>query len=257
MAETTTQSTGPQRLRLTIDYRWIIGLLLLIIIAMLAIWKPWHATPNDNSRTITVTGDTTIKAEPDEFVFTPNYQIKNVDNAAALAQVSKQSDDIVSHLKQLGVSDAQIKTSANGYQQYPYYFENTDKSYVYTFQPTITLNNKELAQKVQDYLVTTNPTGEVTPQANFSDAKRRQLESQARDDATKDARSKAEQSAKNLGFKIGKVKSVEDGTNNFNQIYPPGGIQPLAAGSATDSKLMVQPGQNDLDYSVTVVYYLK
>ncbi len=54
-------------------------------------------------------------------------------------------------------------------------------------------------------MVTTAPTGQVSPRPNFSDAKRKELESKARDEATKDARAKADQSARNLGFKVGKI----------------------------------------------------
>jgi uncharacterized protein YggE len=124
-------------------------------------------------------------------------------------------------------------------------------------RPTAIVANRELAQKVQDYLVSTSPTGQISPQTGFSTTKQKQLESKARDDATKDARAKADQSAKNLGFKVAKVKSIQDGTNF-------GGITPMmlkdsAAGSseAITSSLAVQPGQNDLTYSVTVIYYIK
>jgi uncharacterized protein YggE len=119
---------------------------------------------------------------------------------------------------------------------------------------TITVNDKALTQKVQDYLVTTSPTGSVSPQTTFSEAKRKELESKARDEATKDARSKAEQSAKNLGFKIGKVKSVEDGSG-FGGIVLREGLTMASDSKATS--LSVQPGENDLHYTVTVTYYLR
>src|SRR5262249_19017389 len=141
----------------------------------------------------------------------------------------------------------------SGFGGYTYYF-GADSTYTYSFQLTVTVDNKDLAQKAQDYLVSTTPTGTVTPQANFSETKRKQLEAQARDEATKDARAKADQSAKNLGFKVGKVKSVEDGTDT-GRIVPLGASAPTES-VATDNKLAVQPGQNDLNYSVTVVYFV-
>jgi uncharacterized protein YggE len=123
---------------------------------------------------------------------------------------------------------------------------------------TVTANNEKLAQKVQDYLLTTNPTGEVTPYASFSKDKEKQLQAQARSKAEQDAKAKADQSAKNLGFKVDRVKSVTDGTLGGVNPYGPL-IATGANGANTDQAtphLNLQPGQNDLSYSVQVVYYI-
>jgi uncharacterized protein YggE len=98
--------------------------------------------------------------------------------------------------------------------------------------------------------------GGVTPQSTFSTTKQKELESRGRDQATKEARTKADQQAKNLGFTVGKVKSVEDsGDSGY------GGVMPMAASamdvSSTQKSLAVQPGQNDLTYTVQVTYYIK
>jgi uncharacterized protein len=240
-----------------LDYRLIILVLLLVIAGMLALWRPW-SSPADTGRTISVTGETKLEAEPDEFVFYPSYQFKNTDKAAALAEVSAKSTEITNKLKELGVAPAKIKSDSSGYN-YNYYFNPEDDTTTYTLQLTVKASSKEQAQKVQDYLVTTSPEGQVTPQANFSDTLRDQLESKGRDEATKDARAKAEQSAKNLGFKVGKVKSVEDSSNDMGGIYPlaSGVAMDSAGGSETKSSLAIQPGENELRYSVTVVYFVR
>lgn len=247
--------TSSDKLNLSLDMRWIIVALVLVIVVMLALWRPW-SQPAADGRTIQVTGEAKLTAEPDEFVFYPSYQFKNADRDAGLSELSKKSDEIVAKLKSLGVTDRGIKTSADG-NRYPMYFDDTSsKDTTYTLQLTITVGGRELAQKVQDYLVSTSPLGTVSPQPTFSDSKRKQLEAQARDQATKEARAKADQSARNLGFKVGKVKSVTDGAGF-------GGVVPLAvsgaAEKATDStaRLNVQPGENDLNYTVSVTYYLR
>lgn len=241
-------------LNLSLDYRFVIGVLLAVIVAMLLLWQPWTPRIDANARTVEVTGTSKQTAIPDEFLFYPNYEFKNADKTAALSEVSKKSDEIVKKLKELGVADNKIKTNANG-NTFPYHMQDDSNVPIYNLQLTITVNDKDLAQKVQDYLVTTAPTGAVTPQPQFSDAKRKELENKARDEATKEARAKAEQSAKNLGFRLGAVKSVNDGAGF-------GGVVPLiardnAASSAEPSKLNIQPGENDLNYSVTVSYYLR
>ncbi|MET0779756.1 MAG: SIMPL domain-containing protein [Candidatus Saccharimonadales bacterium] len=250
--------SSPQNKRsVLVDLRVIIVVLLVVIGVLLVIWKPW-ATKLVSDRTVHVTGDATITAKPDEFLFYPSYEFKNADKAAALAAVSQKSADIVKQLKALGIADKDIKTSSSGYD-YPIYYGG-DGNATYTLQVTVTAHDLAGAQKAQDYLVTTTPTGGVTPQANFSDKKRKELEAQARNAAAKDARTKADDMAKNVGFKVVKVKAISD-----DQGFGNGGIRPLM--SATDSKAMsteaatpslaVQPGENDLQYTVTVEYYIK
>ncbi len=245
------------RFALKLVNRVVIILLLVVIGGMLIVWKPWVSARLDQNRTIKVTGETKLKAEPDEYVFDPSYEFKDADKQAALNQLTKKSDEIVKKLKDLGVTDNNVKTNANG-NNYSYYYNDDLRLATYSLHLTVMASSREQAQKIQDYLVTTSPLGAVTPNAGFSETKKKELQNKARDEATKDARAKAEQSARNLGFKLDKVKSVEDGTG-FNNIYP----VPMTTEKALDSsagsapRLSVQPGENDLSYSVTVVYYFR
>lgn len=243
----------------SLDLRVIVLLLLVVIAAMLFAWKPWTAkTTVKNDQVITVTGESKITAAPDEFIFYPAYDFKNSSKEAALAELTKQSETIVTKLKELGVGDSKIKTDADG-NDYNYRFDQESGQSNYTLRLTIKADSKVLAEKVQDYLVTTAPTGAVSPQANFSDKKRKQLESKARDEATKDARSKAEQSARNLSVKISKLKSIRD-VSGFGGITPLYGFRDGGVAVAEDSantKLAIQPGENDLTYIVEVVYYIQ
>lgn len=245
---------NPSKLTIGLDLRLICAVLLLVIVAMLVIWKPWGGEPTDASRTISVTGESTLKATPDEYVFSPQYEFKDTDKATALADLTAKQNEIVSALKKLGVPDSSIKADSNG-NDYRYEYDDIARTSNYSLVLTITLKDKDLTQKVQDYLLTTGPTGTVSPQASFSDATRKKLENQGRNAATKEARAKAEQSAHNLGFEVGAVKSVSDSANGL--ATPP--MYAMESGVNADTKqgLSVQPGQNELSYSVTVVYYLK
>jgi len=245
--------------KLIIDYRIISLVLLLTIIAIVFVWRPWSPKTN-NDRTVSVTGEASVTAAPDEYSFTPNYTFKNSDKAIALADLTKKSKEITDKIKSLGVADKDIKTNSSGYD-YNYFYDVSSKQATYTLDYTIKVSTAELSQKVQDYITTTSPTGAVSPQVNFSDSKRKELESQARDKATKEARSKADQSAKNLGFKVSNVKSVTDGSG-FGNIYQP---YPVALDSSVSNSvardaansLVVQPGENKLQYSVSVVYFIR
>jgi uncharacterized protein YggE len=239
----------------TLDYRVVIGILLMVIATMLLIWKPWEQQIDAKTRTISVTGQAKVTAAPDEYVFTPAYDFKNASRETALSELSKKSDEIVKKLKGLGVADSKIKTNSDGYN-YPVYDKDTTSVPTYSLRLTVTVDDKDLAQKVQDYLLATSPTGSVSPQLAFSEPKRKELESRARDDATKDARAKADQSAKNLGFTLGEVKSVSDGTNFGGYPMISGGVS-VEGSDSSSSKLSLQPGENDLTYQVSVVYFVK
>lgn len=254
--DVTPSSTNKNRLQFSLDYRLISGLLLVVILGMLLSWKPWASTNKlDESRTIKVTGETKLTAEPDEYTFSPNYEFKNTDKQAALNTLTAKSEEVVKKLKELGIADSKIKINADG-NNYDYYYDQNSRQSTYSLRLTVVAGNRDQAQKIQDYLITTSPLGAVSPYANFSEAKKKELQSKARDEATKDARSKAEQSAKNLGFKLDKVKSVEDGTGFGNISYPLPAIEKVMDSAGTQ-RLGVQPGENDLSYSVTVVYYFR
>lgn len=255
--------TTPQLTRAPKPMRWILaGLTVALVLSLVAVTvlAVKLNSGSGDTRTVTVTGDASLKATPDEYVFYPSYNFTNPDKDAALKELTAKSEEVTAGLKKAGVADSAIKTNSDGYDT-PVYLESQPirkENATYTLQVTVTVDNKDLAQKVQDYLVSTSPTGGVSPQANFSDKKRKQLESQARDEATKDARSKADQQAKNLGFKVGKVQSVEDG-NGFGGVRPfsTRGAEPAIAEDSSATQLTVQPGENELNYSVTVVYTIR
>jgi uncharacterized protein YggE len=225
-------------------------LLVIIIVVILFMWKPWEPNIKASERTISVTGNATISSTPDEYNFSPNYMIVAADRQAAVNAVTAKADSVIKQLKSLGVEDRDLKTNSDGYSY-------GGKSR-YTLSITIKVDDSKLAQKVQDYLLTTGPEGEVTPYVSFSKAKKEELQDKARSKAEKNARDKADQSARNLGFKVDAVKSVKDGDLGTANPYR-GDIAVLASGASDQSAtphLNLQPGQNDLSYSVKVVYYI-
>lgn len=244
---------------LSFNVWWLVVLLGAVIVLMLGLWRPWQGTVA-TSRKITVSGSSTIKATPDEYTFNPSWEFKGSDKTATLKEATDKSAAIVSELKKLGVADKDIKTNTGGWAGY-YYYNSEEKQHTYTLNVTAVVSNRELTQKVQDYLATTEPTGQVSPQATFSTKLQKKLEQQGRSEATKDARAKADEMAANLGFKVGKVVSIADDDQS-------GGVYPmLSQGSALDTvttstnsataTLAVQPGQNELNYSVQVVYAIR
>lgn len=248
-----------KQLTIALSYRTLIvvilALYLLTVGFMLYMWQPWDSISTDTRR-ITVTGESRLEAQPDEFVFSPSYSYESADEEKALQDASDKTSEIVNELKKLGVEDKNIKVNGYGQDWYWYYDDEDDRVSV---NIVVTVSTKDMAQEVQDYLLTTNPTGQITPTPTFSEAKRKELEEQGRAAAVNDAKSKAQVSANELEVKLGKVISVSEG---YGFTDYPIALDESSVSIGLDSaevsrSLPVQPGQDELSYSVTVVYEIK
>jgi uncharacterized protein YggE len=246
-----------QSLNLRLDYRILTLALLAVVISMLAVWRPWEGS---ETRKITVSGQATVKAVPDEFVFYPSFSRTASDAETAKSELNTFGQKLLNEVKALGVPEEKIKLDSSSYD---YYYpvdkpQQTDEQTV-TLQVTITVDNKELAQKVQDYLASTDAKGQLTAQASFSTEKQKTLEAEARQKAIEDAKSKADQTAANLNSRLGNVLEISDGTG-FGGCY--GAICPMM-GAAEDSakssrsSLPVTPGENELNFTVQVIFALR
>ena len=252
-----------QTLTLKLDYKIISLVLLAVIAGMLALWRPWQDNTSD-TRKITVSGEATVKAVPDQFLFYPSFSRTTEDVEAAKNELNTFGSKLLEDLKALGVPEEKIKLDSSSYDDYRLMIApdkpETSGAQTVSLQVTITVDNKELAQKVQDYLAGTDAKGQLTPQASFSTEKQKQLESEARQKAIDDAKAKAEQTATNLDTKLGKVIEIKDGAG-FGGCY--GGVCPLIgmaedAGSARSSaSIPITPGENELSFSVEAVFALR
>lgn len=253
MTEPSSTSTS-KSLTIRLNFKWLSLILFIIILTMIAMWRPWARV--NTGRKINVSGEVTIKAEPDEYVFSPLYQKKGNDSNKSLAELSAMQKTVVDKLKELGVADEDIKANTSSYDQPIYTAEGNGKSEIVTsLYVTAVVHTKDLAQKVQDYLLTTTPQGQISPNAQFSESKRKELEQEARVKATEDAKDKARRQAENLGTKLGKVIEVTDGAG-FDIIRP---MTMMATDvySVPKSGASIQPGQNDFTFTVNITYALK
>lgn len=230
-----------------------------ILICVLLLWRPWDAQINANTRKISITGSSILKAEPDEFRFNPSYNKNSID------EIKKLNTQIVATLKNIGVKDDEIKNNASNYGSPEIYYLDVVKSkQQITLGLTITVSSKKLAQKVQDYLLTTNPVGMLTPIGVFSTKKQKELMTKARKEAINDAKTKADQTARGLGTKISKVIEIAEGasiggcgTTGYScPIAISDSAKPKDSSNESTSAIGVQPGTNEFGYSFTVTFAL-
>lgn len=247
------ENDGSKKLALKLDYRVISVVLFIAIVGMLAVWRPWSGT-SSSQRKIQVTGQATIKAEPDEFIFSPSYTSKNPDKMKAAEELGVKATEITKKIKEFGVTDKDIKSSTGLYPMY--YPEKIGDAATATLSMTITVTKKDIVQKVQDYLVSTSPSGQISPYATFSESKQKELQTQGREKAIEDAKKQVEQTAKNLDVKIGKVLEVSDGSGFSVRPMIDGAVSSTAVPDKAVS-LPVQPGESEYPFSVTVTFALR
>lgn len=237
--------------KVSIDLRIVSGVLAVLVLVMLGLWRPWQG--GGAARTIEIVGEASVEAEPDEFQFNPTYQFKNADRTVAQKELVAKVNTVVNKLKELGVAESDITLASSTYDN----FWKEGEQEVTSNTLTITIRDNEMSQKVQDYLLTTAPEGQLSPMPTFSNKKQDEIEEEARDLALDDAKSKAEKTAAQLGLKIGKVIAIDD-QQNGNIVFPMYGRGEIAvAADSMSSSLPVLPGKQDISYTITVTYELK
>ena len=236
---------------LSVDLRIVCLALVAVIIIMFGLWQPWDT--NTQKRTITITGSGKVTATPDSYQFNPSFQ------KATTPELNTQVATVTSKLKELGVADKDITVQTSAFSN-PVKISIApapDQNYSYAYL-TISVPTKELAQKIQDYIATTDAQGQLTPYPNFSDDKQKQLKEQARDAAILDAKSQASKTATGIGAKVGKVIELKDNDNNYDILVNEGGQGQKAMPAVSDSNnLPIYPGEQDINVSVRVVFEIK
>jgi uncharacterized protein len=242
----------PQKSSFSFDLRYVSAVLLIVIFAMLLMWRPWSS--GSSARTINVTGESSMKVEPDNYQFSPMYEKKGTDRAAIQAELAAQVNGVIAGLKALGVQDSDITLMSSSYDN----FYNDGTNEINNNSLTVVVENKDLVQNVQDYLLSTAPLGSVSPYATLSTKKRKVVEAELRTESLKDAKAKAQSTADELGLKVGKVVSISDPQSGSYMPYMSGekGLGYASSINASVS-LPVLSGKQEVPYSIQVTYELR
>jgi uncharacterized protein YggE len=232
----------------------IVNTLLLVAILGLVLWsQPWSASTSAEVKKISVSGEATIEAEPDEYLFGPYFEVKSSDEQEARARISKLSNDAVDALKELGVDESDISLDASSYDRW--YWEEGEEGVVNAYLQ-ITVQDKELAQKVQDYLTNSEAKGQLTSSESFSTEKQEELDAQATELAIEDARMNAETQAKLIGAELGEVIEVK--VNESYSAFPfAAQLDTAIAEESQRVSLPVLPGEQEFTKSIDVVFEIK
>jgi len=233
-----------RRIVLTLSWKVLSIVLIAALIGLTVYTKPWE-TNTANPRTITIKGEATIKRAPDSFVFNPTYE------ADSQEAITAKTNEVVAKVKELGLGDAGIQTQVSNYDKY-----NPDGSTgepVFSMYLTLSVEDKELAQKIQDYLITTGATGQVTPMSGFTKVTHKALRDEATNIAIQDARARADKTADNLDTKVVKVIKVTE-PDQVEGVYP---LYSSLDISSSGSGLPINAGESEFNHTVEVEFEIR
>jgi uncharacterized protein len=202
-----------------------------------------------------VTGEGKATAVPNQATISFGVTKQATTVGDAQDATNKAVTDILSALKTQGVDSKDIKTTDyNVYPQYNYQaVPQTITGYQVAQTVELKVHQLENVNKILDTITASGANIVNQVAFGFDDAKKQELENQARKDAVMAAKSKAESLANIAGFHLGRIVDVQENLG--------GEIQPLpmmaldkAAGLGGGQPSNVTPGQNDISVSVTLSY---
>lgn len=218
-----------------------------------------EVTSQPYARTVSVTAEGKITAKPDIAIVTLSVVSQGKTVKIVTNDGNAKMTAVIDAVKKLGVDSKDVTTSS--YNLYPEYTYPENKSPIitgYRLEQGITVKVRDLA-KVDDVLDEAIKTGaNQVGQLTFSIDDTSVIKKDARTEAFKKAREKAEEMASAAGVRLGRVVTFSE---DYNQYYPR-----AIANYAMDAKMessaggvsaSVEPGSQDLIVNVSITYEIE
>lgn len=205
----------------------------------------------NGSRQITVIGTGEVKVTPDTATVQIGVQTDGASSQEALEANNTRIAAVIAKLKELGIDEKDIQTS--GLNIFPRYSEDGSNITGYQVSNTLSVTIRNLAQAgdLLDSVVKAGANQVYGISLSVADAS--SFEAQAREEALKAAKQKAEQLAQASGGSVGQVLVVTETIGSL-PVLPVAYAADMAAGNA---KLAVQPGEQTISLQVQVTYELR
>jgi len=206
--------------------------------------------PNDQQNQIYVSGTATIKATPDIATVEIGVQTFHKDVEEAVAENSEKAEDIIAAIRQQGVAEKDIQTSRfNIYPQRDYQNNRPDEIIGFQVDNMVSATVRDLDTVGKVLQAAIDAGANNINGLNFSVDDPIPLRDEARAEAIKDARRRADIMAEAAGIKVGKVISITETS------YP----GPIIARESFDKaafaeSVPIQPGELELTIQVQVAF---
>ena len=236
---------------------------ILVVFAIFFALESWRDYKGDYPREITVEAKATAFVVPDTAQISFGLITETDTVEEAVEENNKKMNKIMEQLAELGVEKKKIKTT--NYSLNPKYNYTEDEG---SFQDGYTLNQGvqvrlEDFELVGDVLsLATSSGANVVGGVDFVVSDMEAAKAQAREEAIANAKEKAENIADAAGLGLGDVINYWEYSNEY--YYGSGGarnfsLETMAADEMTSSFIepQIQPGEDEIELSVTLTYRLK
>ena len=209
------------------------------------------STGNPSEHTLSVTGTGQIFVSPDAADVTLGVQVTRQTLKEAQNVAAQQMNDVLAAIHALGITDADIETATLSMGPVYDYNSGTQRITGYTVDNMITVHVKDLT-KLADVVDNSVAAGATTVQGiTFKVTDQTGAEAQARQDAVRDARAKADALASAAGVTITGVQSISE-----TSYSPPIWYGSPAAGADQGAPTPIIPGKTDVSITVSVTYLI-
>lgn len=216
-----------------------------------------NSTVTTKTDLFTTTGEGKVTAVPDivkiNLGLTASAQtVKEVQNQANQV-INKIGDD----LKSLGIEDKDIKTTS--YNLSPAYDWASGKQKITGYQITVNLEVKvrdfDKINSVIDTATTDGANLVGNLQFSVEEERLKKLQKQAREEAVKEAKGKAENLASAAGIKLGRIVNIQENlTSPFEpRPVPMMALEKTGAGEPTQ----IEPGEQEIKVSISLSYEVR
>jgi uncharacterized protein YggE len=182
-------------------------------------------SPSNHPGTMTVQGQATLDVSPDCADLTITLSSDHIRPGVATKDLEAKKQALIAALVKAGVETADVKLSTLTLD--PVYEPNPEgwaqiKVHTYRAQVTVTATTRDFS-KIPDILTAAGDAGATGMSTAFRRSDLPELKKKVRDMALAAAKDKAQQTAKALGIKLGRITSVAENQGGYmwNATYFP------------------------------------
>ena len=212
-------------------------------------------TPDAELRQVTVVGSGEVQGAPDTLNVNASIEFVAPDVTGAMNQTSDRQGAVIQALVDAGVERKDISTSQVSLQpQFTGGGDNPQAIVGYRASNSIDVKIRQLDAASQALALIVSTGGDATRinSVNYSIEDDSELVRDARSRAFEDAKERAEQYAQLSGMALGKVVSISESPGG----QPPPPPVPMPRGAEMAMSVPVEPGQQTVGFSVTVIWEL-
>lgn len=237
------------------------GQILLFSIAILLLLKIFGPIPvtlnsvvTNKTNVFSVSGEGSITAVPDTATINLGITVSKPTVKEAQAEANSTIKKIQDDLKKLGIPEKNIKTV--NYNLNPAYDWSAGRNKITGYEINTNLQVKVTdLEKINQVIDTATADGANLMnnlQFSVNDDKLKDLQEQAREEAVKQAKQKAQDLSKVSGLKLGKLIDVQESSS---PIIRPMALDNLAVGkSTTPAETQIAPGEQEIKSTITLSY---